>query len=483
MAGVKGVKTYRKRIKVGFEGLANSVDESIAGLEYAVNCKNFAFEKGVINGKIGIDKASGHYNTNVYSDMHDYPTFASDKQIKRAFYFRRKNPDTGALDDRIVCVLSDGTVWYTKIFALDTWHQLENFRIQYGSDAVNYNYNGEDVLLVAAEKVGMFIVRADAVTYLDKAPQFTSIAVHNERVFGTLNDKKNQVWFSDDFDPNNWTISSTEAGYIDFSDDLGNAIKVVSFLNFLFVFRDYGIMRLTAYGDQNDFIMKKVFTDTGRIYKDSIALCGDKIMFCAEDGVYAFDGYEAVKVGKEFPKIADKRTVCAGYLENKYYLACRLAQPGDLTNDSVIRFDTETKDISVLSDVKVAGFCCLKSAKDAMLLCCFSDDNKNKLGMMSQSGNVFGTATTKTYESPENTLGSPYYKTIRGASVFTKYPVTLKVILDGKEHKFDVAAKDTQQYIPIEKCGIRVKFKIEAQTANAYVSPVSVDVDVERRVL
>ena len=483
MAGVKDVKTYRKRIKVGFEGLVNSVDESIAGLEYAANCKNFAFEKGVISGKIGIDTAGGHFNNNVYYDTHAYPTFAADKRIKKTFYFRRKNPDTGALDDRIVCVLSDGTVWNTKVFALDTWHQFENFTIDYDSDAVNYNYKSEDVLLVAAEQLGMFIIRADRVSYLDKAPKFTSIAVHNERVFGTLNEKKNQVWFSDDFDPNNWTISSTEAGYIDFSDDLGNAIKVVSFLNFLFVFRDYGIMRLTAYGDQNDFMMKKVFTDTGRIYKNSIVSCGDKIMFCAEDGVYAFDGYEAVKVGKEFPKISDKKTVCAGYLENKYYLACKLGQPGDLTNDSVIRFDTETKDISVLTDVKVAGFCCLKSAKDATLLCYFSDDNKNKLGMMSESGKVFETVTTKTYESPENTLGSPYYKTIRGASVFTKYPITLKVILDGKEYKFNIAAKDTQQYIPIEKCGIRVKFEIEAQTAHAYVSPVSVDVDVERRML
>ena len=67
---MKDVRTYRKRIKVGFEGLVNSVDESIAGLEYAVNCKNFAFEKGVINGKIGIDTAGGQFNTDMYYDTH-----------------------------------------------------------------------------------------------------------------------------------------------------------------------------------------------------------------------------------------------------------------------------------------------------------------------------------------------------------------------------------------------------------------------------
>ena len=476
---MKDVRTYRKRIKVGFEGLVNSVDESIAGLEYAVNCKNFAFEKGVINGKIGIDTAGGHFNTDIYYDTHTYPTFAADKEIKKAFHFRRKD-STGALDDRIVCVLSDGTVWNTKIFALDTWHRFENFTINGDSDAVNYNYKSEDVLLVAAEQIGMFIVRADRVSYLDKAPKFTSIAVHNERVFGTLNENKNQVWFSDDFDPNNWTISSTEAGYIDFSDDLGNAIKVVSFLNYLFVFRDYGIMRLTAYGDQNDFLMKKVFTDTGRIYKNSIVSCGDKIMFCAEDGVYAFDGYEAVKVGKEFPKITDKKTVCAGYLDNKYYLACKLAQPGDLKNDSVIRFDTETKDISVLTDVQVAGFCCLKSAKDATLLCYFTGDNKNKLGMMSESGKIFDTATQKVYKSPETMLGYPLSKTVRGASIFTKYPIELDVIFDGKRYAFNVEGSDMQRYVPIEKCGVRIAFEIKTAQQNAHIAPMFVDVDVER---
>ena len=58
---MKYVKTYKKRIRVGFDGIVNSSDESVTGLAYAKSCHNFAFEKGVINGKIGIDPASGYY--------------------------------------------------------------------------------------------------------------------------------------------------------------------------------------------------------------------------------------------------------------------------------------------------------------------------------------------------------------------------------------------------------------------------------------
>lgn len=482
MAGVKYVKTYKKRIRVGFDGIVNSSDESVTGLAYAKSCHNFAFEKGVINGKIGIDPASGYY---VFPSLirHEYPTFATDKKIVNVFHYRKLSDSFKRSDDRLVVVLADTSVWYTSMFKQDTWHQFGNFYLSGSPDAVNYNYKSNDVLLVSSCDDGLFIVNDHVVSYCSQAPKFSSIAVHNERVFGTVSGVNNQVWFSDDFDPSNWKVSPTEGGYINFADDLGSAIKVVSFLNYLYVFRDYGILRLTAYGDQNDFIMKKVFTDTGRIYKDSIVLCGDKIMFCAEDGVYAFDGYDAVRVGKEFPIISDKRFVCGGYLENKYYLGCRLDEIESENNNAVVVFDTETKDVSVLSGVQVSSFCSVKSANGSDVICTFGDGNKHRLGMISKSGKLFGAATEKVYESPETTLGSPTYKTVRGASIFSKYPITLGVVLDGKEYDFAVNGGDEQWYIPVEKCGVRVQFKIKSTEQNAYVAPLAVDLDVERRTL
>lgn len=133
-------------------------------------------------------------------------------------------------------------------------------------------------------------------------------------------------------------------------------------------------------------------------------------MFCAEDGVYAFDGYDAVKVGKEFPPMKDKREICAGYLENKYYLACRIDDFGGEGNNAVVRYDTETKDISILSNVRVSSFCSVKTSNGADVLCTFQDENKNRLGMMSDNGKVFAAITQKTYQSPETSLGSPFLR-------------------------------------------------------------------------
>lgn len=480
MAGVIEVGTYKKRIRLGFDGIVNSQDEAVLGLEYAKSCQNFAFEKGVINGKIGVDTASGYYAFPSV-DRHAYPTFASDKRIVKTFHYRKILGKTKYSDDRLVAILADGSVWYATMFSeASKWTQLVDFYLTGDVEGVSYNYKSNDVLLMSSSDDGLFIVNDSTVTYCTNAPKFTSIAVHNERVFGTVNGVSNQVWFSDDFDPANWKVSPTEAGYISFADDLGKAIKVVSFLNYLYVFRDYGIFRLTAYGDQNDFIMKKVFTDTGRIYKDSIVLCGDKIMFCAEDGVYAFDGYDAVKVGKEFPLAKDKRETCAGYLENKYYLACKVDEFGGDGNNAVVRYDTETKDVSVLSGVRVSSFCAVKTSNGADLICTFQDGNKNKLGMMSESGKIFDTATQKVYKSPETMFGYPLSKTVRGASIFTKYPIELDVIFDGKRYAFNVEGSDMQRYVPIEKCGVRIAFEIKTAQQNAHIAPMFVDVDVER---
>ena len=103
--------------------------------------------------------------------------------------------------------------------------------------------------------------------------------------------------------------------------------------------------------------------------------------------------------------------------------------------------------------------------------------------MISKSGKLFGETTEKVYESPETTLGSPNYKTVRGVSIFSKYPITLGVVLDGKEYDFAVSRSGEQQYVPVEKCGVRVKFKIKSTQQNAYVAPLAVDLDVERRTL
>lgn len=477
---MREVRTYKKRIRLGFDGIVNSQDEAVLGLEYAKSCQNFAFEKGVINGKIGVDTASGYYAFPSV-DRHAYPTFASDKRIVKTFHYRKILGKTKYSDDRLVAILADGSVWYTTMFSeASKWTQLVDFYLTGDVEGVSYNYKSNDVLLMSSSDDGLFIVNDSTVTYCTNAPKFTSIAVHNERVFGTVNGVSNQVWFSDDFDPANWKVSPTEAGYISFADDLGKAIKVVSFLNYLYVFRDYGIFRLTAYGDQNDFIMKKVFTDTGRIYKDTIVLCGDSIIFLAEDGLYAFNGYETTRIGKELPQISGKNKACGGYLDGNYFLSCSLKDESGNLVGALVRYDLKTRTISLLMGVQITGMCPVKVHNGSCLVFTLDGDFANRLGQAAENGKVFSTATKKVYKSPENILSAPSIKTVRSVSFVSKYPLTLRLVADGKKSEYKVQGKNEMQTVACEKSGSVISFEIETNEQNAYVSPLIVTLDVTR---
>lgn len=475
---MRNIRTSKKRVRIGFEGIVNSVDESAMDMRFATRCHNFAIEEGVLSGKIGIDSGSGYYAFPSL-DRHTYPAFSSSVKIRKAFLYR-KLASNGLHDDRIVVHLADGSFWYTSVFWNESWQKVPSLVMDGDVDAVNYNYNGSDVLLLCSADDGLFMIEDGTAYACSSAPKFTSIAIHNERVFGSVNGTHNQVWFSDDFNPSNWSVSETEAGYINFADDFGEAIKVVSFLGYLYVFREYGIFRLTAYGDQNDFILKKVFTDTGRIYKDSIVLCGDKIMFCAEDGIFAFDGYDAVVVAKECPKVKNKNTLCCAYLDNCYYIACNLEECDGDVNNAVVKFDTEKKQICVLADVSVASFCTVKTHNGSDILCCMNGEYQNRLGMLSKSGCVFSNPTKKVYKSPKSILGDTRLKIVRSVSLVSKYPITLGVDIDGKIKKVDVKGSDKLQFIPIERSGYRIAFVFESNTQNAYVASANAYVEVAR---
>ena len=53
-------RTSKKRVKIGFDGIVNSVDENLLDFAYTKRAFNVAFEKGNLTSGIGIDKAQGY---------------------------------------------------------------------------------------------------------------------------------------------------------------------------------------------------------------------------------------------------------------------------------------------------------------------------------------------------------------------------------------------------------------------------------------
>ena len=303
---MKGINSVSRTLRVGFEGIRNTVDESAMDWSFTPEMFNYRIEDGVLTGGIGLMAASGFHQT-ADGVRRDYPALPAGVEVAHIFHYRRRSQ--GNYDDRLVIGTSTGAIYYTAVFASDTWHLVEGYTLQGDASAVCYNYDGKDVLLLCSEGSPLAVLDDGTVTTVTSAPRFTSVTVHNERVYGTVSGTSEQLWFSDNFDPENWTVSGDEAGYISFQDECGDALAAVSFLGYLYIFREHGIHRLTAYGDQSEFSLKKLFTATGRIYKHTITLCGDRIMFLTDEGIFSFDGYSATPAVKEFPDIEGRHTM------------------------------------------------------------------------------------------------------------------------------------------------------------------------------
>ncbi len=468
------IGTRNKKIRVGFKGIIQTTDESLLSHEYAKECENFSFDNGVLKANLGVDRAQGYFPF-PNKARHTYKELPKGYTARRVFFYKRK--EEGKEVVRIVVQVGNGTFWYTKMHEEDDWHMYPGAQFIGDADAVNYNYKGDDVMLLCTSTDSLFFLIGDTSYVCGAAPHFSSIAVHNERVYGAVNGQQTQVWFSDDFNPANWNVSADEAGYIGFADGMGDILKLISFQNYLYIFREYGIYRLTAYGDQSEFILKKVFIDTGRICKDSIVQCGDKIIFYAETGLFAFDGYTATPIGNELPTIYSKFYLCGAYLDDCYYLACRIKNEEQL-NNALIKYDMRQKQFSILYGLKIRFMSAMRAHDVSDVLCTFDGEYGNVLGMISNSGKVLDNITKKHYAGPYNNMASIGFKTVKSVSFVSKYPITLTVILDKIRYVFDVEGKDELQTVIVEKSGREFGIEIDSDTQNAYVTPLIVDMDV-----
>ncbi len=475
---MKRINTSSSKIKVGFKGVVTSIDESVLGMDYAPRAFNFTFRDGVLKGDLGIARGAGYHPTSELI-RHDFPTFSNGVTILDVFVYHRRTD--GEYDDKLIVQVGTGHFYYTSIFQDDIWHGILGVNTTEKVSGVSYNYGGKDVFLLSSKSIGLLVYDGATATQVEDGPGFSSIAIHYERVFGAVNGRENQVWFSSVLDPTNWSVSGDTAGYVTFNDECGDVMSVQSLNGYLYIFREHGIYRLTAYGDQDEFSLKKVFIDTGRIYKDTIVPSGNKILFYTDEGVHSFDGYTVTKLGVELPKIFTPYTATAAYLENKYYLACKI-DLGDSygvvsTNNAILECDLKEKTLSVLSPYDTRRLVPMTVHHATDVLVVPNQGETERLGMIDTKGKIFEENTLKTYHSPMNTLGTDKLKIIREMVVETKYDLTVKVKVDDEEYAYSFVGANHPQRVFVDRSGMKIGFEISTNEAYAHLSPITVKID------
>ncbi len=476
-----------------FAGINAETAENLLPLNYSPLSYNFTFKKGALQSEMGIGEATVTSLTSSNS-RHALAQLPDGKSPKTLHVYRKYDFTNQIRADKLIVRTSDNNYYETKLFQTDTFHAVTNLTAVGKDCSVCYRYNGSDLFILCSENGSLYTYDGTTTTEIAAAPKMTSMCVHAERVFATVSGEQNKVWFSDDFNPANWVVSGTGAGYISFDDEGGKVIKVVQFLNYVYVFRDFGIERITAYGDQTDFSVTKLYMSSARIYPDTIVSMGDAMVFIADDGLHICDGYNVRAAAESLNGFLpiDKQKVVAAGLNGKYYFAADLnfgadnintvLDESDVThiNDSLVEFDLSNGSFSILRGADILGLTAVKVHTEASLYMTFHGANGGKIGRFTPNGKYFTDALPKYWTTGYTDLGYPSRrKTVREISLISSCDITLGVELDGECLEYEVKGGSLPARVIVNRCGSRLRVYIKTTVANiTAITPPSVLVDI-----
>lgn len=462
-------KPKRKTVVLsGFKGYDETKTSSNLPCDYVDCVYNFSFKNGRLVNSYGINELQlGETRLPLP------PEISGDKRL-----FATKIKKDGEIKSALVLTYSGG-IEYIAIGESE-WHHLdcEDFY----KNGVNYLYNDDDLLILSGEN-GMKVFKNGELSDVAYEGQIEALCVHGERIYAVVNGERNSLWFSDNFDPFNWNVSIDEGGYINFDGTLGDVRVIKSFINYLYIFCDYGIYRLTAFADQSQFSMKKVYTSCGRIFAPSITECGEYIAFAGEDGVYVFDGYDVTRYSVKANDLLSRGfdDVYACYAHHKYILSFTNATESDYgiftrktDNNLLFVFDIADKSVNIMRGISFSKLTPLNMS-DYNRIIGLSEDYGG-IAQLDDSGLYFGKAMQKYWQSGEIDFDEPSgVKVLRYVEYNTSYQYILGILADGERHEFLLSPRENKQSLYIKSKSF--VFYIRSDNKLEDIRPPKIQVD------
>lgn len=426
------------------KGINSKLAQTVLPLDVAEFAYNFDFDSGVLRQGIGIAQ----------SNLIDRQPI--DGGVMSVWLYNKKAPEEQSF---LMLASLSGQVYYRNLGKTDEFKKLDDIKLTSRPKAVVYRLYGEDVMIITTPTDGMYTwdgVRT--VQKIESVPLITSMTIHFERMFVTTSDHPDAVWFSEDLDPTNFGTDLNEGGFIELIDERGQPLTALSYLNYIYVFREYGITRLTAFGGQEEFGASNLFVSSGRIYPRTVVLCGDSVVFLASDGMYMFDGMSTTRILDNLTNlIVPSPKATAVFANGKYYLALNMDFGDGLygcerdlyDNNAMIVLDTSSGNYSVSRgfDVVDLNYLALYNQVLAVL-------KDGSVGMVSKNGSLYDQPLKKMWRVGMTDLDLPSrIKHVRQIDIHAKYDLELTFRTDKQVKTIKVKASGTISRIRLNmKC-------------------------------
>jgi len=187
-------------------------------------------------------------------------------------------------------------------------------------------FDKNDVLHVyAVDEERVYELLESSISVIKNACGGTCAAIHYERLFTA---KGHRVYYSDALDVSGWEHSYDGAGYFDLPSDKGDIIAFQPYKEKLYLFRERGIDRLRALGDNLNFQAVELPFFCGEIRKNSVSPCGEELAFFTENGLYLFNGDVCRRAEGSGDFLVGEGEIAAASADGKYYAAVPLRRGG-----------------------------------------------------------------------------------------------------------------------------------------------------------
>ncbi len=485
-------KSYTYNLSDFSKGVNRQIDENALSMNYAHMAYNVKYKDKALKQGYGFCSLTTPSLLNNGSTITFQAPQATAKPL-RIWSTHITTATSGTEKDILLVYCDDGYIYkaFVPNFA-PIFTKIDTAQFTSIPTVLNYKYNGAYVSVICSPTDDMYLWNLDATPVKStKNLHLTSVCSHYERLFATTSTNKRQVRFSKDFDITNWEETSDAGGFIELVDARGNINKVLSLNDYVYLIRDFGISRLSAYGDQSEFSVTHICHSSNLIYGNTAVVCGDRIVYLSTDGLYYCTGSSVHKYNIKINDLFDKTALnnaCACYYDGKYYLSARLKfddgkiisceNENDYQNNVLIEFDLQTQKLNITRGIDICSMTSLVFDGWQKLAVLFNGANNQNIGELTDDGKVFNAVTQKCWQSPLSDLGTLAEKAVRSVSLISPTNVDITIKSEQEMQTLHVLGSSKLQKLVCNVKGVKISVAIESNAQALYISNLSLNIDV-----
>ena len=452
------------------------------------SCYGYDFQNGKLVSGLGFSALMLPISTavNAQTKAVNYAALKSGETFLKVFcYFKGTNFSAQAAsiyDRRLLFLGSSGSIYELKPFI-----DYQSLMLDYESSvsftalpvALNLRQNGEDIIILTNPADDM-LVWACSTSYpqtLSLDFHLTSLCESGGIIYATTDGDEKTIFYTTTMDP--LEIDATNSGTIELGDERGASKKVISFKDYVYVFREYGITRINRM-PSGSFALTQLYTSPNKIYHNTVCVCGDKILFLTKNGLYSFNGINVSRIITGYDSLfngVDNSNAIGACVGERYYFACKLGYSDitqtelNQTHNAFFAYNLITEEICLVRGIDVSAMQPFADFSVEKMVITLNGTNACTIAELTHDGKLLGSNINQEFTS--NTIILDSEKRIAKVEIEASSGTTIDVVTDKATIHLTCGKSGYNCFAPYAKAN-SFKLVVSSAGSNQYVNRISV---------